>query len=114
MEKLLDFRSLTGGAKDSSSEQPSLDTAADTAAFDGHVAELSLSQPAEPADVETKANDVETKTETENVEAGEKVAVAEEGARDSTPSCGPPEGSPSTPVKGNDEGISLLEAAETS
>lgn len=105
VEKLLDFRSLTGGAKDS--EQPSL------GADDGDVPESSSSPPAEPAGIETKTDDVETKTAPESVESGEKVAIAEEGARDVTPSCGPSEGSPSMPVEGMDKGISLLESAET-
>lgn len=89
VEKLLDFRSLTGGSKDSG--QPSLDTAAD----DGNVAEICSTQPAEPAD------DV-TKTETENIEAGEEVAVG--GARDSTSSSGPSGGGLSMPIEGNDQG----------
>eukprot|EP00904_Undaria_pinnatifida_P005402 jgi/Undpi1/1992/HiC_scaffold_12.g05379.m1 len=95
VEKLLDFRSLTGGAKDS--EQPSL------GADDGDVPESSSSPPAEPAGIETKTDDVETKTAPESVESGEKVAIAEEGARDVTPSCGPSEGSPSMPVEGMDK-----------
>lgn len=104
VEKLLDFRSLAGGAKDSG--KPSLDAAAD----DGDVAEISSSQPAQPADVETK-------TEAENIEAGEEVAEevggGEEGARDSTSSPDPSEGASSMPVEGHDEGM-YLEAAESS
>ncbi|CAM9653922.1 unnamed protein product [Laminaria digitata] len=96
VEKLLDFRSLAGGAKDSG--KPSLDAAADG----GDVAEISSSQPAQPADVETK-------TEAENIEAGQEVAEevggGEEGTRDSTSSPDPSEGAPSMPVEGNDEGI---------
>lgn len=90
VEKLLDFRSSTGEAKDSG--QPSLDTAAD----DGDVAEIDSSQPAEPTDVVTT-------TEPENTESGEEVTV--EGGRDSTASPGPSGGDPSSPVEGNDQGI---------
>lgn len=91
VEKLLDFRSLTGGAKDSG--QPSLDTAAN----DGNDAETNSSQPAEPADV--------TKTEPEKIKAGDDVAVGEKGARDSTSSPGRSGGGPSLPVEGNNQGI---------
>lgn len=90
VEKLLDFRSLTGGAKDSG--QPSLDTAANA----GDDAESCSSQPADPVDVVTE-------TKAEKIEAGEEVAGGED-ARDSTSSPGRTGEGPSLSVEGDDQG----------